>query len=150
MVGSLSFKDTPTKLRDSGPAPFLTFSIRLRFVFEKYNTKNYSVRIFYHYVNLCFLRKNAIVIKIISKHFLLNNSKYLINILSSWVDRIYPFVSPLNPNISIHILYTFLYTHLLILTRRICSTIKASCGSDHFLCSHDLSEWFSSIIARRN
>ena len=57
MVGPLPFKDTPTELRDSGPAPFLTFPIRLRFAFERYKAKNYSTRISYHHVNLCFVRK---------------------------------------------------------------------------------------------
>ena len=33
-------------------------------------------------------------------------------------------VNPLDPNISIHILYTLLYTFLLVLTRRICLTLK--------------------------
>ena len=32
-------------------------------------------------------------------------------------------VNPLHPNISIHILYTLLYTFLLVLTRRICLTL---------------------------
>ena len=37
-----------------------------------------------------------------------------------------PFLDPLHPNISIHILYTFLYMFPLLLTRRICLTIKDS------------------------
>ena len=32
-------------------------------------------------------------------------------------------VNPLHPNISIHILYTLLYTFPLVLTRRICLTL---------------------------
>ena len=52
--------------------------------------------------------------------------------------------------ISIHILHTLLYKFLLVLTRRIYLKIKASCVGDHFLYSHDLNEWFSSITVRRN
>ena len=48
----------------------------------------------------------------------------------------------LHPNISIHILYSLLYTFLLILKRRICLTIKAAYMSvgDQFPCSRDLDE----------
>ena len=48
----------------------------------------------------------------------------------------------LHPNISIHFLYTLLYTFLLMLTRRICLTIKAAYMSvgDQFPCSRDLDE----------
>ena len=42
-------------------------------------------------------------------------------------------LSPLNPKISIHILYTLLYTFPLVLTRRICLTIKVSKVGNHFL-----------------
>ena len=48
-------------------------------------------------------------------------------------------INPLHPNISIHILHTLLYTFPLILTRRICLTIKASLVGNHFPNSHDLS-----------
>ena len=34
-------------------------------------------------------------------------------------------LSPLHPNISMHILHTVLYTFLKVLTRRICLTIKS-------------------------
>ena len=43
-------------------------------------------------------------------------------------------------NISIHILHTIPYKFLLVLTRRICLTIKVSLVGDHFLYSHDLDE----------
>ena len=47
---------------------------------------------------------------------------------------------PIHLNISILILYTFLYTFPLILTRRIHLTIKTSEVGDHFLYSHSLNE----------
>ena len=50
------------------------------------------------------------------------------------------FHEPLHPNISIHILHSLLYKFPLVQTRRICLTIKASLGEDHFLYSHDLNE----------
>ena len=46
--------------------------------------------------------------------------------------------NPLHLNISMHILQTFLLALLILLTRRICQTIKASQVGDHFLYSHDL------------
>ena len=53
-------------------------------------------------------------------------------------------VNPLHPNISIHFLHTVLYTFPMILTKRICLTIKSffSCIGDHFLYSHDLNVCF--------
>ena len=36
-----------------------------------------------------------------------------------------PKIKPLHPNISMHILYTVLYTNPKVLTRRICLTIKS-------------------------
>ena len=50
------------------------------------------------------------------------------------------FFKPLQPNISIHILLSVLCKFPLVPTRRICLTIKASLGGDHFLYSHDLNE----------
>ena len=41
--------------------------------------------------------------------------------------------NPLHPNISIHILYTLIYTNQLVLTRRICLTIKSFLGWQSFL-----------------
>ena len=58
--------------------------------------------------------------------------------------------NPLHPNISIDILHTLFYTFPLVLIRRICLTIKVSQVGDHFLNSHNLNEWFSSIAVRRN
>ena len=49
-------------------------------------------------------------------------------------------LKPIHLNISILILYTFLYTFPLILTRRIHLTIKTSEVGDHFLYSHSLNE----------
>ena len=49
-------------------------------------------------------------------------------------------INPLHPNISIHILHSLLYTFTIVLTRRICLTIKASLSGDHFLYSHGLYE----------
>mgnify|MGYP006963832109 CR=1 FL=1 len=49
-------------------------------------------------------------------------------------------LSPLNPNISIVILHSLLFTFPLVLTRRICLMIKASYVGDHFLYSHGLNE----------
>ena len=46
--------------------------------------------------------------------------------------------SPLHPNISIDILYTLPYTCPLVLTGRICLTIKTSQVGDYFLYSHIL------------
>ena len=43
------------------------------------------------------------------------------------------FFNPLHPDISIHILYTLLYTFPLVLTRRICFTIKLSQVGHYFL-----------------
>ena len=41
--------------------------------------------------------------------------------------------NPLHPNISIHIFYTLVYTNQLVLTRRICLTIKSFLGWQSFL-----------------
>ena len=60
-----------------------------------------------------------------------------------------PLSHPLHLSISIHIHYTLCYTFLLVLTRRICLLILAFWVGDHFLYSHDLNEWFNSIIVRR-
>ena len=60
------------------------------------------------------------------------------------------FNNPLHPDIIIHILHTLLYMLLLVLTRRIYLEIKASQVGSHFLYSHDLNKWFSSISVRRN
>ena len=64
------------------------------------------------------------------------------------------FVTPntLTSVISIHIFHTFLSTlsFSLVLTRRICSTRKASEVGDHSLNSRDLNEWFRSFTVRRN
>ena len=49
-------------------------------------------------------------------------------------------INPLHPNISIYTLHTLLNTFPLVLTRRICLTIKVSLVGDHFLYSHDLGE----------
>ena len=49
-------------------------------------------------------------------------------------------INPLHPNISIHILHSLLHTFTLVLTRRICVTIKTSLSGDHFLYSHGLNE----------
>ena len=59
-------------------------------------------------------------------------------------------INPLHFTISLHICQTVLYTFPKVLTRRICLTIKASQIGDHFLYSHDLYDWFSSITVRRN
>ena len=62
----------------------------------------------------------------------------------------YIVLNSLYSNISIHILHILLYTFTLVLTRRICLTIKASNISDHFLNSHNLDEQLNSITVRRN
>ena len=49
-------------------------------------------------------------------------------------------INPLLLNISIHILHTPLYAFPLILTRRICLTIKTSLVGDHSFVSHDPNE----------
>ena len=59
-------------------------------------------------------------------------------------------VNPLQPNISMHILHTVLYTSPKVLTRRICLRIKSFFFSDHSLYSHDLNVWFRGDIVRRN
>ena len=51
-------------------------------------------------------------------------------------------VNPLQPNISMHILHTVLFTSLKVLTRRICLTIKSFFFGDHSLYSHNLNVWF--------
>ena len=45
---------------------------------------------------------------------------------SNWQEMHKNHINPLRPNISIQILHTLLYTFPLVLTRRICLTIKAS------------------------
>ena len=62
-----------------------------------------------------------------------------------WNSRL----SPLCPNISMHILHTVLYTFPKELTRRICLIIKNLVG-DHFLYSPVLDVLFNSDIVRRN
>ena len=47
-------------------------------------------------------------------------------------------IIPLQPNISMHILHTVLYTFPEVLTGRICLKIKALLVGDHFLDSRDL------------
>ena len=51
-------------------------------------------------------------------------------------------VNPLQPNISMHILHTVLYTSPKVLTRRICLRIKSFFFGDHSLYSHNLNVWF--------
>ena len=53
-------------------------------------------------------------------------------------------------NISFHNLHTLLYTSPLVLTRRICLSIKASSVGDHFLYSHHFHVWLWDGIVRRN
>ena len=45
---------------------------------------------------------------------------------SNWQEMYKNHINPLHPNISIQILHTLLYTFPLVLTMRICLTIKAS------------------------
>ena len=69
------------------------------------------------------------------------------------VERLAPRFIQINsqhPNISIHILHTIPYTFPLVLKRRIRLTIKGCWVGDHFLYSHDPTEWFSSIMVGRN
>ena len=58
-------------------------------------------------------------------------------------------LTPLHPNISVHILHTVLYTSLKVLTMGICVRIKSFLFSDHFLYSCDLNVWFRGDIIRR-
>ena len=61
------------------------------------------------------------------------------------------FFNPSHPNLSMHILYTVLYSFPQALTRRICLTInKASLVGDHFLYSRDVTVWFKADIVWRN
>ena len=57
------------------------------------------------------------------------------------VSHCFP-VNPLQPNISMHILHTVLFTSPKVLTRRICLTIKSFFFGDHSLYSHNLNVWF--------
>ena len=69
------------------------------------------------------------------------------------VERLAPRFIQINsqhPNISIYILHTIPYTFPLVLKRRIRLTIKGCWVGDHFLYSHDPTEWFSSIMVGRN
>ena len=59
-------------------------------------------------------------------------------------------LNPLNSNISVHLLCTVVYTFPFVLTRRICSTIKASQVGDHFFYTCNFNVWFKSDILRRN
>ena len=49
---------------------------------------------------------------------------------------IFSLFNPLHPNISMHILHTFIYTFLKVLTRRICLAIVATPYSKYSLFSH--------------
>ena len=61
------------------------------------------------------------------------------------------FFNPSHPNLSMHILYTVLYSFPQALTRRICLTIKkASLVGNHFLYSRDVTVWFKADIVWRN
>ena len=51
-------------------------------------------------------------------------------------------VNPLQPNISMYILHTVLFTSPKVLTRRICLTIKSFFFGDHSPYSHNLNVWF--------
>ena len=51
-------------------------------------------------------------------------------------------VNPGQPNISMHILHTVLYTSPKVLTRSICLRIKSFFFGDHSLYSHNLNVWF--------
>ena len=59
-------------------------------------------------------------------------------------------VNPLQPNISMHILHTVLYTSPKMLTRRICLRIKSFLFGDHSLYTCNLNVWFRGDIVRRN
>ena len=59
-------------------------------------------------------------------------------------------LNPLNSKISVHLLCTVVYIFPFILTRRICSTIKASQVGNHFFYSCNINVWFKSDIVRRN
>lgn len=59
------------------------------------------------------------------------------------------YVNPLFLN-NIGFSLTLLYTFPLVLTWRIFQTINASLVGNHFLYSHDLIKWLSSISVRRN
>ena len=50
-----------------------------------------------------------------------------------WMDGLPVVFNPLHPNISIHFLYTLVYTNQFVLTRRICVTIKSFLGWQSFL-----------------
>ena len=68
-----------------------------------------------------------------------------------WVHKCSEYlVNLLNSNISTHILHTVRFTFPLVRIRRICLTIKAAKVGDHFLYSHDVNEWFSSVTVGRN
>ena len=58
-------------------------------------------------------------------------------------------INPLNPNISLHILLTVLYTFPKVLIRRFCLIIKASLVGDHFLYYCDLNVYIRGDILRR-
>ena len=55
-----------------------------------------------------------------------------------------------NATISMHFLLDVLYTFPMLLSRRICITIKTFLVGDHFLYSHDLYVSFSHDAVRRN
>ena len=50
-----------------------------------------------------------------------------------WMDGLPVVFNPLHPNFIIYILYTLVYTNQLVLTRRICLTIKSFLGWQSFL-----------------
>ena len=50
--------------------------------------------------------------------------------------------NPLQPDISIHCLHNILHTFAMVLTKRICLTIKNFCSWWSFLYSHDLNVCF--------
>ena len=55
-----------------------------------------------------------------------------------FLNYVFPYINPLHPNISMHILHTVLYTFPEALTRRICLKICSLKSWCHFLDSRDL------------
>ena len=130
------------------------------FLLQKYSrhkfieVQKYRAVVFKHW-GWCLLQEKRIKGKIFLTPYGIGNNKVWFRSWSmndcNWVHKCSEYlVNLLNSNISIHILHTVRFTFPLVRIRRICLTIKAAKVGDHFLYSHDVNEWFSSITVRRN
>ena len=111
---------------------FFSFSVKAWSVCPQYNARTLVKcnKWYYYYTTEC-------------KRLITGTFLVMLSIIIVTLD-------PLHPNISMHILYTDLYTFLWNWQEEFISQSRASLVGDHFLYSHDLYVWFRGDIVRRN